>query len=141
MPDGTELLNVLGKFEKLVSSNKDSGANVKNWWRWPLVIVLVLASVAVFAWIVQRKNGELAKLRHEKRKREIAAEQALSDAKVAKDLDRIKEFERKRSALVEKADEIDEKIREVEDEHKRNLEAIDSIRTWDDVATSPSSSG
>ena len=130
-----------GLFNRLIKaagSQKDEGAGAKNWWRWPLLIVVVLIAVAVFAWMSRRNAKELAKLRHEKKKREVAAAQADSDRKVAVSRTEINEHAKKVRESMDRVKAINAEIRDVEAKFEADKEAISRIRTWDDVGSEPS---
>ena len=63
----------LEKLAALVDSQKADGGGARSWWRWPLLILVVLVGVASAAWVSWRQRKELAKLRHEQFKREVEA--------------------------------------------------------------------
>jgi septal ring factor EnvC (AmiA/AmiB activator) len=136
MPEQDEQ-NLLDRLLEAVSTHKDAGNQVKSWWRWPIVIALVLFAVAIFAWFMRRGNRELAKLRHEENKRKIEVEQAIIDAKVDEEKRVIAEYQEKIDEANRRIEEIDRKIAEVEARNAKNKSAIDAIRTWDDVGSSP----
>lgn len=75
---------MLEKLASLIAKQKpEQGGGAKSWWRWPLLIVLVLIGLAIASWWMWRNGKELAKLRHGKFKREELARQAETDRKVA----------------------------------------------------------
>lgn len=141
MPSEIEQKNLLDRLLDAVSKHKDESNQVKGWWRWPIVIALVLFAVAIFAWFMRRGNRELAKLRHEKKKRQVAAEQAIVDAKVDEEKRVIAEYQEKIDEANRRIEEIDAEIAKVEARHAENKRAIDAIRTWDDVGSDPPSDG
>lgn len=73
------LANLIGKQKP----DEGKGGGAKSWWRWPLLIVLVLAGLAIASWWMWRNGRELAKLRSDKFKREELARKAEVDAQVA----------------------------------------------------------
>jgi len=128
--DPNKLLEQLGK---LVKDNQDASGGGKSWLGTLIILAAVLAGVAIWSWIAWRKNKELAKLRHEKVKAQIMADQAEVDRKVAENDAAIAAA----SKVLDKARDdlrvIEEDIRAEEGRYEADLRAIDSIRSWRDV--------
>ena len=124
--------NLLERIAGAVEKQKpEKGGGAKTWWRWPLLIVLVLVGLAVVAWFSNRHRRELARLRHEQFKRENAEAQAKTDAKVA-----ASEAERdlrllKVAASEVRLKEIDDAVAAAEQDYRKDLAAIDRIRLGD----------
>lgn len=75
---------MLERIVKAIEAQKPkSGSGAKSWWRWPLLIVLVLAGVAVAAWIANKNAHELARLRHDQFKNKLLKKNALTASQVA----------------------------------------------------------
>ena len=122
--------------ERIISAierqKPDEGGGAKSWWRWPLLIVLVIAGLTVAAWISTRHQRELAKLRHDKFKHGERAKQARLDASVSasetEKAHHIAEANRQRYY----ANEMDTDIREAEARYAKHRDRIDRI-SWGDL--------
>ena len=130
---------LLGQLKQIVSSNKGppatdgGGGSAKSWISALIIIAVVLVGISVWYWISFRRGRELAKLRHEKNKAKVLADQAVIDKKVAEGDAAITEAEK----VIEKADDrlriIDADIRAEEGRYAADLRAIRSIRSWRDA--------
>jgi hypothetical protein len=129
-------VSALAKLASAVDSQKPSGGKeaggAKSWWRWPILIILVLIGIAVAAWVLGRNRRELARLRHEKNKREILAAnaKALSDAGMEE-----KSAEMRLAAAnkaLERVADINQKIKDAEDEYAEASGRASRI-TWADL--------
>jgi uncharacterized protein HemX len=138
MPEKKSLLD---RLLAAVSKHKDEKYQVKSWWRWFIVIALVLFAVAIYVWLMRRGTKELARLRHEKKKAEIEKMQAIVDAKVDEESRVLREYAEKIDVANRRLEEIDAQILEVEERNAKNTRAIDDIRTWDDAGVDPPSAG
>jgi len=134
MPSPTEALE---KLSKAIGQHKDEGGRVTHWWRWPLVIFLVLIAAALFAWLSRRNSKELAMLRHEKKKQEVLIAQAESDALIDDAWTTVKAYGAQIEESKKKIATIDEQIAFVEAQLEADKAAIGRIRTWDDVGITP----
>ena len=132
-----DVTGTLSRIVDAVGTQKEDKGGAKSWWRWPLVILLVLVAVAVFAWISRRDAKELARLRHEKKVREVEAAQIEANAKYAKLTVTIDEHQKRIEKSAARVKEIDVQIEEVETRLAADKKAIDRIRTWDDVGSEP----
>ena len=135
MPESAEkpsARNLLERVASAIEKQKPSkGGGAKSWWRWPLLIVLVLLGFAVMAWFSNRHRRELARLRHEQFKRENAEAQAKTDAKVAaSDAERDKRLLAV-AASEERLKEIDDAVDAVEKDFRKDLATIDRVRLGD----------
>lgn len=109
-----------------------SPARVTKRWYWAVILpVLILAAVALFAWLSQRSNRELAKLRHEKNKTKILKDQAVVQAKIATNDEFIAEQKKIFNASQERLRIIDADIAAEEKRHETDMHALHRIRTWD----------
>ncbi len=134
------MADVTGTLKRIIDAagtQKEDKGVAKNWWRWPLVILLVLVAVAVFAWISRRDARELAKLRHEKKVREVERAQADLDAKIATETVTIDQHQKRIDESDVRVRELSVQIKKVEARLAVDKEAIDRIRTWDDVGSEP----
>lgn len=127
---------ILGRLIGAIDQNKDDKAGAKNWWRWPILIVLMLAAVAVFAWISNRDAKELANLRHEKKKAELERDQAQIDALIAKDAAQVELHQKEIDAASARIEKLNKEFQETRDDLAKKIAAIDRVRTWEDVASS-----
>jgi len=83
------LERIIKAIEKRRPDDK-SRSGAKRWWHWPALILLVLVGLAVATWLGTRHRRELAKLRHQRFKREEEARQAemkvaIAENQLAKD--------------------------------------------------------
>lgn len=124
---------ILAKLKDIVSSNKSPSGGGKSWMSTIVMIAIALIGISVWAWISQRRNRELAKLRHEAFVTKVKLAQDLVDAKVKGNDEAVE----KSKALVAEAQEklrvIDSDTRAEEARYAADLRAIDSIRSWRDV--------
>jgi len=123
----------LGKLKDIVSSNKSPAGGGKSWMSTIVIIAVALVGMAVWAWISQRRNRELAKLRHEKFVTEVKAAQAIVDTKLKADADKIERSKAVVAASEEKVRHLEADIKAEEARYAADLRAIDSIRSWRDV--------
>lgn len=126
----------LGKVENIINANKapaSSGGGSKSWISYIIIIAVVLAGIAVWVWLSNRSNAELAKLRHEKEVQRIKAEKAAVDAEVAKSDDVAEAAKKVRLEAEAKQAIVEADIKFEEERYAANLRAIDRIRSWDDV--------
>jgi uncharacterized protein HemX len=124
---------LLGKLKEIVSNNKIPSGGGKSWVSTIVLIAIALVGVAVWAWISQRRNRELAKLRHEKFVTEVKAAQDVVDTKLKQDVDKIERSKAIVAAAVEKVRLLEADIKAEEARYAADLRAIDSIRSWRDV--------
>ena len=107
-------------------------ARISKTWYWALILpVIVLAAVALFAWLSQRSNRELAKLRHEKNKTKILKDKAVAEAKIATNDEFIAKQKKIYEASQERLKVIDADIAAEEKRHETDMHALHRIRTWD----------
>jgi len=132
---------LLSRIESLIrtnSTNDDSQPKGKaKSWIWSLIIpVLALAGIAAFAWFSASKNRELAKLRHEKFRQRVKAEQAYAKALVDDNNELIAIEQRKYDVELKKIDDINADIRLENARYEANLSAVDNIASWSDAGIS-----
>ncbi len=119
----------------LIAKQKPSegkGGGAKSWWRWPLLIVLVLAGLAIASWWMWRNGRELAKLRHKKFKREELARQAKVDKQVASNKAESVAALEEAQAQADKILELDLRIHAATKRNELDKANIDRI-TWADL--------
>jgi uncharacterized protein HemX len=127
-------VSALDKISTAVTSQKEKKdkGGPGAWWRWPLIIILVLIGIAVAAWALGRNRRELAKLRHEKNKREILAE----NAKVLSEVEgEEKSAEMRLQAAnesLERVAEINTRIQAAKDRYEKDKDRASRI-TWADL--------
>jgi hypothetical protein len=118
-----------------ISSQKsEETGKPKSWWRWPLVVLLVVLAVVAVVWIWRlssKERRELARLRHERNVLEIQAEQAQIDSAVARDRAVIADRRRLIAESAARVREIDREIAEGNRRHDEVLADIDRIRVVD----------
>lgn len=126
---------LIKKLAGAISSQKsEETGKPKSWWRWPLVILLVVLAVVAVVWLWRlssKERRELAKLRHEKNVLKIQADQARVDAEVTRERDVIEEKRRLIAESAARVKEIDLEIAEGKERHAEVLDAIDRIRVVD----------
>lgn len=101
-----------------------------------VVLAVVLATTAIWAYISSRNNAELAKLRHEKEVQRITAEKAAVDAKVAVNDAAIAAAQKQMVAANEQIAHIEADIRAEDQRYAANLRAVDRIHSWRDLVGS-----
>ncbi len=126
---------LLKKLAGAISSQKsEETGKPKSWWRWPLVVLLVVLAVVAVVWIWRlssKERRELARLRHERNVLKIQADQARVDAEVTRERDVIAEKRRLIAESAARVKEIDLEIAEGKERHAEVLDAIDRIRVVD----------
>lgn len=130
---------LLAKLEAIVNKNKAPEGGSKSWVGTVIIIAVVLAGVAVWAWISTKRNRELAKLRHEKNKTKILADKAEFDAQLANRQTQIDDAAKEKAAIDDRLEALDAKIKTEEARYEADRKAIDRIRSWRDV--DPSAGG
>jgi hypothetical protein len=124
-------LSALSKIANAVTSHKTEKKR-GAWWRWPLIIVLVLFGFAIMAWVLGRNRRELARLRHEKNKREILAANAKTLAAVGVEEETAETRLQAANESLKRVEEINQKIREAEKRYEENRHHASRI-TWADL--------
>lgn len=136
MTDLQQAKDFIQKIVKWTEGHGSQQATRSTPWRW-VVGLLVGAAAALFvgflyyrAW---KKGRELAKLKHEKDVLETKQKMAIINEKMSTnqhemDLALI-DFKHAKLATVK----LEEKMRAVEADHKKSMEAVDALKTWDDV--------
>ena len=130
---------LLTKIESLLKANSRSTdqahrgeGRVGKSWVWSLVLpILVLAAMAVVAWLSQRGSRELAKLRHEKFAANLEKEHAELFVKLDKNDALVEEAQKKIDASKDRLRIINADIAAEDKRHEANMHALHRIRTWD----------
>lgn len=123
----------LGKLKDIVGNNKSPSGGGKSWVSTVILIAVALIGMAIWTWVSQRRNRELAKLRHEKFVAEVRAAQGVVDEKLKQNADKIEKSKTAVAAAEEKARLLEADIKAEEARYAADLRAIDSIRSWRDV--------
>jgi uncharacterized protein HemX len=127
---------ILSKLEAVIKRNQQpaaAGGGSKSWLGTIIILAVVLAAAAIWAWVSWRRNRELAMLRHEKEKARIQADQATMHAQIAKDSLVLAERQKEIDAAQETLRVIAADLRAEEARYEADRRAIDRIRSWDDV--------
>ena len=138
-PDPSELLR---KLEALIREKSEplpqrpaldcQPPRVSKSWIWAIIIpIIVLAGIAVFAWIARRHGRELAKLRHEKNKAKILAEKEAQDLALSQHQYSREQAQKKVDAANEKLRVVEADLRAEEARYEAELDAINRMRGWD----------
>lgn len=126
---------LLKKLAAAVSSQKsEETGKPKSWWRWPLVVLLVVLAVVAVVWLWRlssKERTELARLRHEKEVLKIRADQARTDAEVSRERSVVEDRRRAIAESAARVKEIDIELAEGKERHDEVLDAIDRIRVVD----------
>jgi len=131
--------DLLSQLKRIVEGNKGppatdgGGGSAKSWVSALIILAVVLVGIAIWSWISFRRGRELAKLRHEKNKTKILADQAKVDLKVKEGDEEIAELEKAIEVEDEKIRIVDADIRAEEGRYEADLRAIRSIRSWRDA--------
>ena len=126
------MLELLAKLITKQKPEQGKGGGAKSWWRWPLLIVLVLAGLAIASWWMWRNGRELAKLRSEKFKREELARKAEVDQQVATNKAESIAALAKAKRQADKILELDLKIHAATRRNELDKANIDRL-TWADL--------
>lgn len=124
---------MIAALAKAVEAQKpDTGSGAKSWWRWPLLIILVLVGVLVAAWALNRDRRELARLRHARNKARIEEDNATAETKAALSEATVEAALTKviRSKVL--VANLDKQIAQGEAAHAKRLADIKKI-TWGDL--------
>jgi FtsZ-interacting cell division protein ZipA len=123
----------LGKLKEIVSNNKSPAGGGKSWVGTIVIIAISLVGIAVWAWISQRRNRELAKLRHEAFVTKVKLAQDLVDNKIKVNDETVARSKVLVAEAQEKIRINDADTKAEEARYAADLRAIDSIRSWRDV--------
>lgn len=75
---------MLDRIARAIESQKpDHGGGARAWWRWPLLVMLVIGGGFIAGWLGWRNSRELAKLRHDRFKTNQLAIKAQLDAQIS----------------------------------------------------------
>lgn len=131
---------ILSRLEAIIKRNQHpatatspAGGGGKSWLGTLIILAVVLAGVAIWAWVSMRRNRELAMLRHEKEKARIEADQAVMHSQIAKDNLVLVERQKETVAAQEALRVIAADLQAEEARYEADRRAIDRIRSWDDV--------
>ena len=117
---------------KTVEEQKKKSGGSKGW-RWLLIVIpIILIGLFVAAWVTQKDRRELAKLRHEKNKRQIEKDNADSASKAAKEEEEVRTALARVDLAGEAINEIDRRIEEARKRHAENKKLIGRLR-WNDL--------
>jgi uncharacterized protein HemX len=125
--------SLLSTLKSLTSKgeSKEKGGGGSTIWKW-LGPLLVLLAIATYSYLAFKKSRELAKLRHEKFKREEREKELELFKKLDENNKKVAEAEAELTILDEELRRIEQDIAAEEERHEANLRAIHSIRGWDD---------
>jgi flagellar biosynthesis/type III secretory pathway M-ring protein FliF/YscJ len=119
---------------KFVEDYKKS--NPTGWRKWIFgtiaAIVLLFIAVVFFAREILRQKS-IADLKHERDVLQEDARRRAADASLEKLEEKKAEHTRAAEAAQRRAAELARQVEILEAEHKKNLDLIDSLRSWDDV--------
>ena len=127
---------LLRQLEALIKDNSKaidkSGGRVGASAIWSILIpILVLIGIAAFTWYSRKNGRELAKLRHEKNKAKILADQAEIGVAIQRYMSAIEAFKKKAAKQQDELRIIEADIRAEEARHEADRRAIDRMRSWD----------
>lgn len=127
------MTNTIKKWLARIEGQRKPGSkSAKSWWRWPLLVLLVMLGMFVASYVLNRNGRELAKLRHEKNKREIEEGNARAELLLNIEENRsrvaLAEVKKARVALLD----IERQLTEEEAKHEQDKAAIDRMR-WSDL--------
>lgn len=115
-----------------VDDQKAEQGGARSWWRWPLLLVLVLAGLAVAAWIVRRDRLELAKLRHEKNKAEIEQDNARAELLANVEEGRVRDALAEVRESTARVAELTTRLRKAKEKYNADQQAIARL-SWRDL--------
>jgi hypothetical protein len=121
----------MDKLTNLFASTKGDNGKPK-WWLVPVAILVLLVGLFIASSILKRNRGELAKLRHEKRKAEILEAQERSDAQRAPHEKAAKEAAQRADKAAQRIEGIDANIKRLEERHAGDQRVVDLL-VWSDL--------
>ena len=128
------LANLLKTVEaNRVPDDEKKTASPKSWISAIIIFFVVMIAVLVFAYVSTRNSKELARLRHEKNKRDIMAKNKEAMSSVEKNDVAIAEHEVAIETLHKEMDGIDAEIAKIEHARKMDHKAIELITRWRDI--------
>lgn len=111
-------------------------SNPSGWRKWILgsvAVVVILVVILVYSVRETLRQREIARLRHE---RDMLHEQ-IQNQTVNTQLDGLSDAQSQHQAAahnaMQQAAAIDAQLESLEAQHKKNIELINSIKSWDDV--------
>jgi septal ring factor EnvC (AmiA/AmiB activator) len=124
----------LEKLKGFVETKKEAKKEGNAGWITGLIVFIVaLIGVFVFAWQANKKAKELAKLRHEKNKREIERKNAETARQVAKNDEESDRLGKQISDLGGEIHKTEVAIERAKEARHKDREAINSITSWNDI--------
>ena len=121
----------MDKLANVFASTKGDNGKPK-WWLWPVAILVLLVGLFVASSVLKRNRGELAKLRHEKRKAAILEAQERSDARRAIHEKAAKEAVERADKAAKRIVGIDANIKRIEERHAGDKRVADLL-VWADL--------
>lgn len=124
----------LEKLKGFVETKKEAKKEGNAGWITGLIVFIVaLIGVFVFAWQANKKAKELARLRHEKNKREIEQKNTETQRRVAENDKKSGRLGEEIVDLRDKIHKTDVAIAKAEEARHKDREAINSITSWNDI--------
>ena len=126
-------LEKLKGFVETKKEKRQEGNGKAGWITGIIVFIVALIGVFVFAWQANKKAKELAKLRHEKNKREIEQKNAETQRRATENDKESEELGKQIVKVRGEILEVDNAMAEAEKARSRDREAINSITSWNDI--------
>lgn len=120
---------------KAVGEDGGEERKAASGWGTAIIGLTVVAAIVVFGWLRWRRGKELAKLRHERNKARIEADNATLRKTIASSDRAADRLAARRRSLAGKVRIVDADIRAEEQRYEADLLAISRITSWDDVVT------
>ncbi len=111
-------------------------SNPSGWRKWiigSVVAILTLVVIGVFAFQAAMRGRELARLQHERDMAKEEVHRAQVNMTLAKQKEEAERHEAAADAAMDRVADVEEQIKELENQHSASESLIDSIRSWDDV--------
>jgi septal ring factor EnvC (AmiA/AmiB activator) len=124
----------LEKLKSFTETKKEEKRDGKAGWIAGIVMFFVtVIGLIVFAYVANRKAKELARLRHEKNKREIESKNAEVNRRVAENDKEKERLGNEISELRGKINQANVAVEKAKEVRRKDQEAINSITSWNDI--------
>jgi uncharacterized protein HemX len=132
-PDPTSLLQSLQRIVETNKANKTPEGGGKSWVGTALIAAAVAIGVAVFSVIDWWRSRQLAKLRFERDKEKIEAQNAVMQQAVSQNTSRVIDLRKQFSEIDRNMEGANARIRQLEAQQSADQQAISAIRSWRDA--------
>lgn len=123
--------------EQLIKFVEDyKAANPTGWRKWIfgfLAVLAILLVIVVFSVREALRQSEIATLKHQRDMLQAQADRRTVDAEIESLEDKKAEHVKAADSAQRRANELSRQVDVLEAQNQKNIEIINSIRSWDDV--------